>query len=341
MPPRAVLLDLYDTLVDGDWHGWRTELSALTGIDEDTLGMAYHLTREERNTGAYPTSEDSVRALLGAAGLAAPTEDLVHAVVQAEEAFGGEIRLYDDSLPTVAAFRERGDRTALVSNCSHATRPIVEQLGLPALFDAVILSFEVRRPQARARHLPGRADGAGRRSGRRRLRRRSDGVLRRSPSARDRHTADRPRRRRAGRGVRALDQRAHGHHGPDRAPVISGSCRCPHRRSSADPRCELPVVARQLEKARVVDHFGSTSRSRYAWPRPSVSPISRRTNRSDSGNGIANSSTFEARSSSATNGSPASTSSCHNRSLLAGTTIQGSLSDRINHSMQTLPIAEC
>ena len=74
MPPRAVLLDLYDTLVDGDWRGWRTELSTLTGIDEDTLGMAYHLTREERNTGAYPTSEDSVRALLGAAGLAAPSD---------------------------------------------------------------------------------------------------------------------------------------------------------------------------------------------------------------------------------------------------------------------------
>ena len=25
MPPRAVLLDLYDTLVDGDWPGWRTQ----------------------------------------------------------------------------------------------------------------------------------------------------------------------------------------------------------------------------------------------------------------------------------------------------------------------------
>ena len=148
MPPRAVLLDLYDTLVDGDWHGWRTQLSDLTGIDEDTLGMAYHVTREQRNTGAYPTTEDSMRALLVAAGLKAPSEDLVRTVVEAETAFGGEVRLYDDSLPTVAALRKQGASTALVSNCSHATRPIVEQLGLPALFDAVILSFEVgaRKP---------------------------------------------------------------------------------------------------------------------------------------------------------------------------------------------------
>ena len=144
MPPRAVLLDLYDTLVDGDWRAWRTQLSALTGLDEDALSTAYHVTREERNTGAYATVEDSVVALLRAAGLATPSEDLVRDVVEAEEAFGGEIHLYDDSLPTVASLRERGERTALVSNCSHETRPIVEQLGLPARFDAVILSFEVR-----------------------------------------------------------------------------------------------------------------------------------------------------------------------------------------------------
>ena len=114
MPPRAVLLDLYDTLVDGDWHGWRTQLSTLTGIDEDALAMAYHVTREERNTGAYPTADDSMRALLVAAGLEAPPDALVRTVVKAEEDFGGSVRLYDDSLPTVATLRERGIRTALV-----------------------------------------------------------------------------------------------------------------------------------------------------------------------------------------------------------------------------------
>ena len=38
---------------------------------------------------------------------------------------------------------ERGVPTALVSNCSHNTRPIVDRLGLEREFDAVILSFEV------------------------------------------------------------------------------------------------------------------------------------------------------------------------------------------------------
>ena len=37
-----------------------------------------------------------------------------------------------------------GVKTALVSNCSYNTVPIVERLGLEAEFDAVILSFAVR-----------------------------------------------------------------------------------------------------------------------------------------------------------------------------------------------------
>ena len=54
-----------------------------------------------------------------------------------------DIHLYADSLPAVQALREHGVRTALVSNCSHNTRAVVERLGLEAAFDAVILSFEV------------------------------------------------------------------------------------------------------------------------------------------------------------------------------------------------------
>ena len=38
----------------------------------------------------------------------------------------------------------RGVKTALVSNCSHSTRPVVERLGLEEVFDRVVLSFEVR-----------------------------------------------------------------------------------------------------------------------------------------------------------------------------------------------------
>jgi putative hydrolase of the HAD superfamily len=35
-------------------------------------------------------------------------------------------------------------KTALVSNCSHSTRPVVRRLELDAAFDRVVLSFEAR-----------------------------------------------------------------------------------------------------------------------------------------------------------------------------------------------------
>ncbi|MEP6758394.1 MAG: HAD family hydrolase [Actinomycetota bacterium] len=149
MSPHAFLLDLYDTVVHGDWAGWRTELASLSGLDPDAIGMAYHLTREARNVGAYATPEDDMRALLEAAGIADPDPALVRRLVEAESAFGGDrVQLYDDSLITIAALRARGDKTALVSNCSSGTRAIVERLGLVEAFDAVVLSFELgaRKP---------------------------------------------------------------------------------------------------------------------------------------------------------------------------------------------------
>lgn len=149
MPPAAVLLDLYDTLVNGDWYRWRTELAAMTGCREDDLGRAYHETRFDRNTGRLGSASGEVRALLRAAGLD-PTDNLVRRVADAETAFGRTVRLYDDALPTVRELRTRGHALALVSNCSHATRGIVDDLGFDQLFDTVVLSFElgVRKPDA-------------------------------------------------------------------------------------------------------------------------------------------------------------------------------------------------
>ena len=179
LPPPAVLLDLYDTLVDGDWYGWRTQLSTLTGIDEETLGM--RLPPDPPG----PEHRAPIRPRTACGRCSAPPGSSRRpriscaASSRPRRRSADEVRLYDDSLPTVAALRERGDAHALVSNCSNATRPIVEQLGLPALFDAVILSFEVgvRKPE------PGiyrrRALGAIEPPRRRGVRRRPDLVLRR------------------------------------------------------------------------------------------------------------------------------------------------------------------
>jgi len=50
---------------------------------------------------------------------------------------------YADAVGVLEALRERGIRTAVVSNVGFDSRPILEGLGLSSLLDAVVLSYEV------------------------------------------------------------------------------------------------------------------------------------------------------------------------------------------------------
>jgi len=102
----------------------------------------------QRNTGGYATAEDALRQVLAYANATEPDAELMAAIVAAEQRFDDRILLFDDALPTIATLRERGARLALVSNCSNATRQLVDRLGFDELFDAVILSFElgIRKP---------------------------------------------------------------------------------------------------------------------------------------------------------------------------------------------------
>jgi putative hydrolase of the HAD superfamily len=140
--PEAYLLDLYDTLVSADWIAWWNQLGAITGATEDQLAKGYERTRRARNDGAYATPEEEIRAVLIAGGLEGD-DAMVGSVLAAETSLGTTIALFDDALPTLAALRARGDRTALVSNCNRSTRGIVERLGLVDAVDAVVLSCEV------------------------------------------------------------------------------------------------------------------------------------------------------------------------------------------------------
>ncbi len=147
---RAFLIDLYDTLVHSEWDRWRDELSRGAGIPVETLECAFHDTHAARNTGVYPTIEDSTRAIVLAAGLADDPETIRWWVETDVRFMQESVQLHPDSLPTLRALRQRGDATVLVSNCGPDTRLLVDRFQLETEFDSVILSFEigVRKPDA-------------------------------------------------------------------------------------------------------------------------------------------------------------------------------------------------
>lgn len=140
---RAVLIDLYDTLVWSEWPRLRELIEERTGLSTRALLDAFDRTRPARSVGAYGSAQGDLGATLRAAGLDPPGELLGELAGLVETTLAEGVHLWDDSLPTLRELRRRGIRTAVVSNCDHSTRPEVERLGLYEEADAVVLSFEV------------------------------------------------------------------------------------------------------------------------------------------------------------------------------------------------------
>jgi putative hydrolase of the HAD superfamily len=149
VPPVALLLDLYDTLVRSDWEEMRDVMAARLGIDARALHDAFDATRPARSVGRYDDVEGDMASIIEATGLQADPE-LARDLASLEfEFMRDHVRLHDDAMPVIRECRSRGVRTVLVSNCSHSTRAVVDRLGLTDELDAMVLSYEVRsrKPQ--------------------------------------------------------------------------------------------------------------------------------------------------------------------------------------------------
>jgi HAD superfamily hydrolase (TIGR01509 family) len=140
---RAVFLDLYDTLAWTEWPRMRVELEEGLGIERKGLLRAFDRTRPERSRGTYGSAEGDIAAILEALDVPAEPE-LVRELTERTTTFlQTGVHLWEDSVPVMQELRRRGLSIAIVSNCDHSTRPVVERLGLVEEADAVILSFEI------------------------------------------------------------------------------------------------------------------------------------------------------------------------------------------------------
>lgn len=139
----AVLLDLYDTIARTRWGQLSDRISEELGVEKADLFRAYELTRAARGVGTYGSVEGDMAAIVEAVGVDTDPA-LLGRLLAMERAFSETgVELYEDSLPVVRELRSRGIKTALISNCSHSTRPIVDRLGIEEEFDEILLSFEV------------------------------------------------------------------------------------------------------------------------------------------------------------------------------------------------------
>jgi putative hydrolase of the HAD superfamily len=139
---KACLVDVYDTIVNSDFEPRVRAVSALTGVDADTWMREWVKTGTQRGRGQLSMAESFAQTLL-ACGMD-PRPELVSELLATDARLLREDSLlYDDTVAFFGKLRSRGISTALVSNCSENTRPMLEEKGVLALVDAVALSFEV------------------------------------------------------------------------------------------------------------------------------------------------------------------------------------------------------
>lgn len=143
MRHRAVIFDLYDTLVWSDWPAHATLIADQLGVHQSAVVAAYDRLREHRDGGGLADAEAILIAVARACEVDATEAEIARLVALEADFLTGTVHWYEDSLPTLRRLRESDVPTAVISNCSPTTRPVVDRLGVEAEVDAVILSCEV------------------------------------------------------------------------------------------------------------------------------------------------------------------------------------------------------
>jgi putative hydrolase of the HAD superfamily len=139
---EACLIDAYDTIVKCDFSPLRYGVPALAGIAVDRWEGQYSQVGPMLNDGRMSKAEAFGRILANCG--VQPTDALLAEMVrQDQELLLAHACLYDDVLPFLGSLRNRGIKTAIVSNCTQNTRGLLVATGVAALSDTLVLSCEV------------------------------------------------------------------------------------------------------------------------------------------------------------------------------------------------------
>jgi putative hydrolase of the HAD superfamily len=145
---RAVIFDLFNTLLSGGVHGDRTSVNlrtaAVLGVDPEAYNEAFFAVTRERYTGAYGDLAGTIRAIAGLVG-GAPSDEQVERASALRRTMIAELftTVPDHTISTLDTLRLAGWRIGLVSNVTSETPDRWRETKLPPYFDAVAFSSEL------------------------------------------------------------------------------------------------------------------------------------------------------------------------------------------------------
>jgi putative hydrolase of the HAD superfamily len=144
--PRAVLFDLFNTLVSGGnatrWAVTR-EMGTDVGVDPDEYAKLFAELWVERMTGDLGDLPTQIRTIASRLG-PEPSEAAVELAVRRRmELARSTIVPGAESLRVLSTLRAAGFRVAIVSNCTIDSAEVIHTTSLARAADAVVLSCDV------------------------------------------------------------------------------------------------------------------------------------------------------------------------------------------------------
>ncbi|MGW5666898.1 HAD family hydrolase [Micromonospora sp. NPDC003776] len=141
---QAVLFDFFGTLTRCVQRGSAHRATAeLLGCPPERLTEVLDRTYYERASGRLGNAEATLRWVCEQAGVH-PSDGAVRAAVASRHrAVRADTRLRDEAVPVLAALRQRGVRTGLISDCTHELPAFLPQLAIAPLLDIRVFSVQV------------------------------------------------------------------------------------------------------------------------------------------------------------------------------------------------------
>jgi putative hydrolase of the HAD superfamily len=141
-PPKACLVDVYETILTCDFTGHRNEMPKLAGVPAQDWNDSYARVEPELTDGRLSLAQGLGQMLLACGK--EPRPELVRQLAAKErDLLIGAARLFDDAIPFLQLLRSRGVLLAFVSNCGQNTSALLTELGVAPLVDSMVLSCEV------------------------------------------------------------------------------------------------------------------------------------------------------------------------------------------------------
>ncbi|MET7707253.1 HAD family hydrolase [Micromonospora sp. NPDC005413] len=143
---QAVLFDFFGTLTRSVQRGVaHVGTAELLGCPTDTLTAVLDRTYYERATGRLGNAEATLRWVCAQAGVHPSDHAVRAAVASRHRAVRADTWLRPDAVPVLAALRQRGLRTGVISDCTHELPAFLPQLAVAPLLDVRVFSVQVGR----------------------------------------------------------------------------------------------------------------------------------------------------------------------------------------------------